>query len=339
MITLSFDQSIKVILEYYKDRDFKANKLSNFKKNVKLINLHSNALPTKDKIILSWMPLKYQKLSNSNFKQLRNAIYLIRSTMNNGKVTTNKFIYESSLNTYGKLNSNFKVSLDSFLQSIKIKYTYSTNRDIKEACSRLLLDLQKKGINSPNDITYYSLKNFCSDLNFNGHSSKERSYLCNRHFAKYIKFIEQKRISSKDLDLMLDVNLTRRLFFIIDLHDEAKSQFLKYQFQTNNSLKFEKIKQNFINYIKVSNYAKNEKGEAIKLFREFSLFMIVNRLYYSMELLKIWKKYLYSIKNPNIAFRKSLNRNIFLFEQFVNNEYIDFSKINSYHKSKYIIPI
>ena len=114
MESVTFDKAIDIIIKYYIYHKYCASKIYSFKKVIRTIKLQPNYLDFDLIINSNWLKEKQNDMSHSQFKILRNALYLIRSVIKNGKVVQTTFIYDSSP-YYFQLNESFRLCLDDYL--------------------------------------------------------------------------------------------------------------------------------------------------------------------------------------------------------------------------------
>lgn len=337
MNNTTFDQAVEIINFYYLQNGYSKNSIYAFKLAVDKIKTCPNHSSCSFVVSKDWLKQKQNEKSHSEFKKIRNAVYLIRSVIEKGTVTSTRFVYESSPK-YQRLNEEFKLSLDNFLidHIKKDKYTFPYIESIRQACSRRIVSLMENGITSPSLINHKSLKFFSTDPQLNWHATIKARNRYNTTFSHYIKYVEKLFNKPKTLHLMLNMFFVDRIIYIKDLEEVDKNKFDKFLIKTKNEKSFEQLKTKFISLIEKSNYSLVEKQNAFFFINQFHLFLDVNELFFSMDLTSLWVSFY--IKNVNYSKENMFTKNLFRFQQLYDTGKIDFTLINRTFESKYKPP-
>jgi site-specific recombinase XerD len=334
----TFSKAIKIAIIYYKSNGYAKNKVDTFLSAIKIINIFPKCMEINSKESKNWLSEKEKELGHARFKTLRNAIYLLNSIIENGKVITTDFVYNSSPD-YKKLNNAYRLDLDEFLVSYSNLNNNLTDKYIgciRQKCSNILYKLQMKGILSPLQINFLSLKFLCADGNLNNHISRKSNNIYNSIAARFIKFIEQKYNKPITLHYMLNFVKVKNLVFLEELDFNKRQLIIECEKNSIELSGFNTLKIQFLKNIKKLRYAKNMIKSSKDFIESFQFFMDANNLHYSIGMMETWLQVTKDI-NP-ISRWGTFERNLFLFKQLCKNHEIDCTKLRKTTIIKYNPP-
>jgi site-specific recombinase XerD len=334
----TFSEATIIAINYYKSNGYAKGKVYAFLSAVKIINIFPKCMEINSKESKNWLIEKEKQLGHSSFKTLRNAIYLLNSIIENGKVITTNFVYNSSPD-YQKLNSAYRLDLDEFLISYSNKNDNLTDKYIdciRQKCSNILYKLQMRGILSPLQINFLSLKFLCSNGNLNHHISRKSNNIYNSISARFIQFIEEKYNKPRTLHYMLDLLKVKHLFFLNELDYEKRQLIIQCERTSFELSDFRALKDLFLKSIKDQRYAKTTIKTSKAFVESFQFFIDANNLHFSIGMMETWMQV---IKNIIPIGRKvAFERNLFLFKQLCRNYEIDCTKLRKTTIIKYNPP-
>lgn len=122
-------------------------------------------LPYSHGVALKWLNDNRSKWLHPKFKAFRLALFQINDIIQNGCITTNRYVYESSCN-YDKLLKWFRLLLDGYLDEFSQSFSEGYVSQRRIACSKFLIYLSYNGGKSIKDI---NLKNIIGYYNQNEH--------------------------------------------------------------------------------------------------------------------------------------------------------------------------
>lgn len=334
----TFSEAIKIAIIYYKSNEYSKGKVYTFLSAVKIINLFPRCMEINSKESKNWLSEKEIELGHSRFKTLRNAIYLLNSIIENGKVITTSFVYNSSPE-YQKLNNDYRLDLDEFLVKYSNQNNNLTNKYIdciRQKCSNILYKLQMRGIMAPSQINFLSLKFLCTDGNLNNHISSKSNNIYNSLTSRFIKFIEQKYNKPRTLHYMLNLAKVNNLLFLDELDFNKRQLIIECE---KNSIKltgFNTLKNLFLKKIKNLRYANNMIKSSKDFVESFQFFIEVNSLHFSIKMMETWLQVTKDI--ITISRWGTFERNLFLFKQLNKYHEIDCTKLRKTTIIKYNPP-
>lgn len=334
----TFFEAVAIAIIYYKSNRYAQDKVYSFLSAIKVIKTFTKCIEVNTKESKHWINDKEKEFENQRFKLLRNAIYLINSIIENGKVVTTHFVYDSSPD-YQKLNNSYRLDLDEFLiyYSNKHKELASGYIDsIRQKCSNILYKLQLKGTLSPSEIDFNNLKFFYAKGNLNNHLDRKSNNIYNSLGSRFIEFVEQKYNKPTTLHYMLDLLKVKHLFFLNELDYEKRQLIIQCERNSIELSGTRALKVLFLKNIKNQRYSSTMIKSSKEFVKSFQFFIDANNLHFSIEMMETWMQVIKDI--IPISRKVAFERNLFLFKQLNKDHKIDCTKIRKTTITKYNPP-
>jgi site-specific recombinase XerD len=335
MKRITFEQAIKIINQYYQNNGYKSANNYFFDWALLQIEKFSSSCIDNFNDSLIWLNEIENKYTQQQFNIIRNTIYLVNDVIGEGKVSKTTFIYSNSP-CYQKLNLSFRTSLDKYLKILLEiqKLNKKTIKMYRLYCSRIMISLQERGIDSPVKITFKVLEFYCKPEVFTINKDGTKKNKVVNAFENYISFLEKDLNLPYSLHIMLKPSYVQELFFIEDLEENQHHKFIEFTNQSNTNKEFYLLKNKYLTTINSTNYSKTQKSVAKRFLTIFQLFIEANELVFSIELFELWFS-IFIEKAPR-GQKKAYNRIRYLFLRLYQTGSLDFKVPNS-HTCKYIV--
>lgn len=273
--------------------------------------LEVEQLPYSHGVALKWLSDNRAKWQHPKFKAFRLSLFQINDIIQNGCITTNRYVYESSCN-YDKLPKWCRLLLDDYLNEFSQSFSggYVIQRRI--ACSKFLICLSYNGGKSIKDINH---KNIIGYYNQNEHGTVQAKNLNSRSVRHFLAYLAHKELISASLPYVLKQDVIPKIILINELPATTKDCFYNAN-QSSDKIStgeyFAIAKELGNTCLSRHNYSKSIKSVFCKAWRDLYIFLEANGLRYSYETAEYW-----CICQKNYTGQwKSYRRAIKLFEQY-----------------------
>lgn len=273
--------------------------------------LEVEQLPYSHGVALKWLNDNRAKWQHPKFKPFRLSLFQINDVIQNGCITTNKYVYESSCN-YDKLPKWCRLLLDDYLNEFSQSFSEGYVSQRRIACSKFLIYLSYNGGKSIKDINY---KNIIGYYNQNEHRTVQAKNLNSRSIRHFFTYLADKELISASLPYVLKQDVIPKIIIINELSATTKDCFYNSN-QSSDKIPtgeyFAIAKELGNTCLARHNYSKSIKRVFCKAWRNLYIFLEANGLSYSYETAKYW---CICQKNYTLQWR-SYRRAVKLFEQY-----------------------
>ena len=287
--------------------------------------LEVSQVPYSHGAALKWLNDNRPKWHHPKFKACRLSLFQVNDVIQNGCITTNKYVYESSCN-YDKLPKWCRILLDDYLKEFSQSFSEGYVSQRRIACSKFLIYLSDNGAKSIKDINHNNIIRYYYQ---NKHRTLQAKNLNSRGIRHFLAYLADKKMISASLPYVLMQNVVPKIIIINELPAIEKTRF----YDTNKAsdkipaVEYYAIaKELGTTYLDRHNYSKSIKSVFCKAWRDLYIFLDANGLGYSHETSQYW-----CICQKNYTNQwKSYRRAIKLFEQYRNFGDIKPSRVYSY---------
>lgn len=290
--------------------------------------LEVEQLPYSHGVALKWLNDNRAKWQHPKFKPFRLSLFQINDVIQNGCITTNKYVYESSCN-YDKLPKWCRLLLDDYLNEFSQSFSEGYVSQRRIACSKFLIYLSYNGGKSIKDINH---KNIIGYYNQNEHRTVQAKNLNSRSIRHFFTYLADKELISASLPYVLKQDVIPKIIIINELSATTKDCFYNSN-QSSDKIPtgeyFAIAKELGNTCLARHNYSKSIKRVFCKAWRDLYIFLEANGLSYSYETAEYW---CICQKNYTLQWR-SYRRAVKLFEQYRIFDDIKPNMVYSYKKN------
>ncbi len=273
--------------------------------------LEVKQLPYSHGVALKWLNDNRPKWQHPKFKVFRLSLSQVNDIIQNGCITTNRYVYESSCN-YDKLPKWCWLLLDDYLNEFSQSFCEGYVSQRRIACSKFLIYLSDNGGKSIKDINH---KNIIGYYNQNEHRTVQAKNLNSRSIRHFLAYLADRKLISASLPYVLMQNVVPKIIIINELPATEKTRFYYANKASDKipAVEYYAIAKELGNtYLDRHNYSKSIKSVFCKAWRDLYIFLEANGLGYSYETAEYW-----CICQKNYTDQwKSYRRAIKLFEQY-----------------------
>lgn len=273
--------------------------------------LEVEQLPYSHGVALKWLNDNRAKWQHPKFKAFRLSLFQINDIIQNGCITANRYVYESSCN-YDKLPKWCRLLLDDYLNEFSQSFSEGYVSQRRIACSKFLICLSHNGGKSIKDINH---KNIIGYYNQNEHRTVQAKNLNSLNIRHFLAYLADKELISASLPYVLKQDVIPKIIIINELPATTKDCFYNanqssYKIPTGEYFAIAKEFGNTC--LARHNYSKSIKNIFSKALRELYIFLEANGLSYSYETAEYW-----CICQKNYTGQwKTYRRALKLFEQY-----------------------
>ncbi len=269
--------------------------------------MQNNNLAYSKGIVLKWLSLYKDDWPLYLYRQYRQCLYLIDDIFTTGQATKLRFSYEDNL-PQNKLSPFLKLLFIEFKRYELTKCTVATWLGYKSGILLFLRYCHQNDICHYNQFTHQLIRNF----------KKSEPDNCKGHDAwvsvrKFLKFLKEKKYTYLTLDLPINQYYSNNLLYLNEISPKDRIPFNKYHTNSKKLLRTDLDKINLAIEIGKDFFVKNEYCHySFEIFIHdtitFKLFLEINSLFFSDNLIHIWLDYFsnslrlksYDVKRRNL---------------------------------------
>lgn len=270
-----YDEAVSSCICKLKKQTCSKSKLHSFKYSAREFKNHliANNREYSLNSVAEWLKQYKKEWTHAKFISNRCAQLEIAAKVFSG-FPVKQFLY-TDLPNYQRLNEWAKVLLDAFLLQQQGRIKFKTGEQARINCSNFLIWLDEHGVSGTNQITHQLVINYCLEAGVNQGV---------KHFLQYLA---QLKLVPYFLPEAYNSFFAKRIIYV---HQLELSEFQLHQPRSSRhtSVQFVLAAQRVTEKLIGMNYAESPLKTLKTTWDEFGLFMEVNRLGYSKDLVEKW---------------------------------------------------
>jgi len=336
-IDLSY--AIGIILTYYTAHGYSNSVVYGFKESIADFYhyLAARKLDYSDNTAMTWLEVMVKEVNHAKFKKYRNAVYLINTVIEHGRVTSVRFVYKNSP-PFKLLNETYRNDLIDFLDSIEHQYKTTSLEGIRRKCSAVFIWIQSHGAENPEEISHRVLLEYWNTCKW--HISYRMKNAYSNTSALFIEFLENRYSLPETLHLVLNKVIAKYLLILDDTDLKTRKSFLEIapskSMLGNYFSDYNEASTAFYEKLQQIGYSYSVLQAAQIGLIEFHVFLEANNLCYSDELFWHWQTYVG--KHWGAGKNAQTKRTIWLFSELIQTGDINPHHIHSQKIPRYIVP-
>lgn len=312
-----YDFAVSYVLDYLRQNSYSPSVIYARSQSYRVFKAYmtESDITYSKEAALKWLQMNKNVWKHHKYKYCRYAIFQLNDFMLNGKISTNRFIYDDSP-YYARLSGWSREILDKYLYSLSKAFKESYVNQLRISGAKFLMYLETQDIKSVDGISYKIL------ITYFGKNSYKTVNTRNKHMGdirQLLSFFAKQGLVSHALPYALDCLRIQNIIFLDVMTEDERALFLSDDTEQDHLLTVDEyysvIKDLGTTYLDLYRYSKTMKKVFKKSWIDLMVFLDANGLCYSTRLMQNWVNY----KKEKMSPYKSMRRAFMLLEQYIDN--------------------